>query len=386
MKRAIPLLFSLLPAFSLLAADVGPEIEVTAATTSPVPAQRNVFIANFDLATLVAFEERTPEGVSRVLLHQYRANTGQGELDRETFSVGTPFVAQYQPRLEKGLLAYIEEDPAATYPWLTWQQVWPGRAGNNFAPSSLVERVAEVKPGTAFTVFRPSLFYLLVWTAPDGRLRAAYRQVQTLVGFDQRPFFLTEEPALNPSAGGAAGGQSAAVLAYNRPEASGKSSLRAISVLSYLSSAPIDIAGEGALEPHAVWNGTDAIVFWSMESGGAFAQRVRTDSYDRKPFKSGQTVRFADGILQDVTLGPDLTYYAVVDEGWRYSLLHLDANLNVIETSPFRAVVAAGEKVHISGDTWRVPVIAYAAETYAAPRAVLRTLTQRAPAKRRSAR
>lgn len=384
MARTALLLAVLLSAFTVFAAEVGPEIEVTQSASIPLAAQRNVHLEHSPTATLAAFEELTPAGVSRIVLHQYRANLAV-PLGRETFTaIGTPLVAQHDPHTFGSMLSYQEVDPAATYPWLTWEVMSNHRVGSNFAPQGRPERIAEVQPGTRHTVV-PAQFYLLVWTAPDGRLHAAHRQILTLVGFDMRPFPITSEPAVNP-AGIEQRNISPVFIAYNRPEPSGKYSIRAVGVAGYFAQPAIDIAPEGASEPRVIFHGFEHIVFWSMEDGGTYAQRVRVPP-GGMAVKEHPAVRFYSGELHDVTEGPNNEFYAVVDEGWRFVVLRLDSSLNVLEVMPFRASVAAGEKVRISGDRWETPIIAYTAETPVGPRAVLRLIEARTPpTKRRSAR
>ena len=384
MTRLPVLLVALLSIAPAFAGEIGPEIEVTQSAAVPLPAQRNVHVDNSPTATLVAFEEMTPAGVSRIVLHQYRANLAV-PLGRETFTViGTPHVAQHDPHTVNSMLSYLEDDPAATYPWLTWEVMSTFRAGSNYAPQGRPERIAEVKPGTRFTVV-PAQFYLLVWTAPNGMLRGAYRQIQTLIGYDESTFAITNEQALNP-AGPERHNPVAPLIAYNRPEPSGKYSIRAVSVAGHTVQPAIDIAPEGASEPRVVSNGVEHFVFWSMEDGGAYVQRLRIGIYN-VPEKVSEPVRFASGELHDVTQAPNNEYYAVVDEGWRHVVLRLDSSFKVLEVIPFRASVAAGEKVRISGDRWETPVLAYTTDTPMGPRAVLRLIeTRTAPTKRRSTR
>jgi hypothetical protein len=285
----------------------------------------------------------------------------------------------------RSMLAYLEDDPAATYPWLTWEVMTDHRVGSSFEPQGRPERVAEVKPGTKVLII-PRNLYLLVWTAPDGTLRGAWRQILTLIGFDKSAFRLTSEPAVNPAASRRfLSGNAPVILAYNRAEPSGKYSIRATVANAPLQQT-LDIAPAGASAPRIVFDGTSQFIFWSMDSGGVFAQRMQNAAYGTTE-KSGDAVRVYEGVLHDVTDGPNNELYAVVDEGWRFAVVRFDSSLKVLETMPFHADVATGESVRISGDVWVTPVIAYTASTPAGSRAVMRFIGARTPpTKRRSAR
>lgn len=368
-----------LAALPLAAADLGQEIEVTEAA-APLAAQRGVFVSHDSSRTLVAFEE---EG--RLVLHQYEARTGK-ILGRETFEVGRPGTRKRGARIFQSMIVWVEADPQDPQREFLWsQQMGDFRVGSNFRPVGQPERIAEVKAGTDIAIFKPGVLYLIAFTAPDGALYGVHRQLQTLVGFDRRPFYLTWEQALNPALPRIYI-TDPTLVAYNHPEPSGKHSIKA-TTLSRNVRPGLDIAPEGASKPVVVTNRAEHVVLWSMENEQAtYAQRVRLLS-DGSMSKVGGVVRLYDGVLHDATLAPNGEYYVAVDEGWRFALLRVDSRMNVLATTPFRAQVTEGERISISGDNWMTPVLAYAAETYAAPRAVLRLVEERtAPAKRRSTR
>jgi hypothetical protein len=282
--------------------------------------------------------------------------------------------------LSRNVLAWVEEDPAT------------GKASLWFDPFVEESRpipplwknpkeVAPVKPGTRIAVFQPR-WVTFVWTAPAGNLMSSERAVMAAIALDTSQYDVTHEPAENPSTGDA-WGMNPLLVAYNTPGPSGRQRIRATTITRDYSKLTVDIAPEGASAPKVVFNGVDYVVFWSMENGSTYAQRVSTVS--GRPLLVGEAVKIHDGVLHDATLGPDKEYYLAVHEGVRYALLRVDASLELAERTTFYANPAAGATLSLSGDHYRVPMLAY---PDVLSRAVLREVEDRddVPRRRRSAR
>lgn len=371
----------LLATFPLFADEVGPEIEVT----EHAAVQQNVALSRDSMRTLVAMEEPAAEGqLARVVVHQYQAwSFGRfGAVGRETYVVRPSTRHQRRPAVISDIVAWVEEDSVSGRASL-W---YDGFADDSRAQPPLwnsPNEIAAVKPGTPIHVFQAHWFGFL-WTAPEGNLKGAERVLMLAVGYDKSAFDVTYEPAVNPSTGDP-WGLDPRIVAYNTPGPSGRYRIRATTFerdRSKLNEVTLDIAPEGASAPKVVFNGVDYVVFWSMENGSTYAQRVSTIT--GKPRLRGEAVKIHDGALHDATLGPNSEYYLAVHEGVRYALLRLDANLELAERTPFYANPAPGATLSLSGDRFRVPMLAY---PDVLSRAVVREVEDRdVPRRRRSAR
>lgn len=378
MKRALLLL---LCSFSAFADEVGPEIAVT----EHAAVQQNVALSRDFMRTLVGVEEPAAEGqLARVVVHQYHAwNLGRfAAVGRETYVVRPSTRHQRRPAVISDIVAWVEEDPVTGRASL-WYDGFSD--GSRALPPlwNSPQEIATVKPGTPIHVFHPRWFSFL-WTAPDGNLKGADRVLTLAIGYDKSAFDVTYEQAVNPSTG-VVWGNNPAIVAYNTPGPSGRHRIRATTFArdrSRLNEMTIDIAPEGASAPKVVFNGVDYVVFWSMENGSTYAQRVSTIT--GKPRLVGEAVKIHEGVLHDATLGPNSEYYLAVHEGVRYALLRLDTSLELAERTPFYANPADGATLSLSGDRTRVPMLAY---PDVLSRAVLREVEDRdVPRRRRSSR
>lgn len=371
--RSSVMLATLTLSLSMAAAEVGPEVPVTdTATSTP---QRNPDISREDFRTLIVFEED-----GRIVLHQYEAVLS-APAGRATFHVASSPRPQRRPQVSGQMVAWVEEDAGSE--WLWWQMMNGFTAGANFQPIGAPERIEDVKPGTPIAIARMGLFHVPVWTSSDGALKAVDRSLLARIGHNRSTYYVTPtfEQAVNPAVA-ERWSMVAPAVAYNTPNGG----VRVTTIYGMTPQPSIELAADGATAPRVVFDGTQFVVFWSLGNGGTYAQRLQTFS-DGRIEKIGEAVRIADGILQDAATGPNAEYYVIVDEGWRYLLLRIASSLSIVETTPFRAPVALGERVVISGDAATLPMLAYIAETPFAPRAVLRTIDNRqVPSKRRSAR
>jgi hypothetical protein len=342
---------------------VGPEVAVT----DSEGAQRNVVISRDSSRTLIAFDETPAEGqLSRVVFHQYEANSGV-RLGRETFTVDASTHHQRRPALGRNLVAWVEEDPNGPGASLWWQPLGGYLLGSNYGPTWKAERVADVARGTRLDVVNTHVFHVMIWTAPDGRLKAVYRSLLARIGYDPSPFYLTLDAAVNPSAAGA--WNNGVLIAYNDPASS---AIRATTLWGMQPAAAVDIAPAGASAPRVVETGTDYVVFWSMPDGNTYAQRMTTA--DAVPVKIGDVRMISDGVLHDASFGSDHQYFLAVERRGRFAALRLDRDLEVTDDAPFTAPVDPGATVSLSGEFVRHPMIAYPSQRAGGPKAVLRVV------------
>jgi hypothetical protein len=380
MKRAL-LLFTLCT-FSAFADEIGPEIPVTESTAP----QRNAAISRDSSRTLVAFEETAPGAPTKVVLHQYEASF-PFQTGRETFALPVSANHQLRPELGPGMVAWMEEALDGSSASL-WQQPLGGFvAGSNFSPAGPPERLDAAMPGTRFAITHRHVFHVLVWTAPDGRLKAIERSLVARIGYDPSPWYATNEKAINPATPELVWNSNTPLVAYNYEAGPGSYGIRALAIAGRAPSPTVDIAPPGASAPRVVYSGGSSfVVFWSMDDGATYAQEVNV--LFGVPALMGPRVKVADGVLHDATLTRDMDLYAVVDQGMRYALVRLNGDLDVEETTAFQARVAEGEKISVSSNNWVLPMLAYVSPT--GPRAVLRAVDDGASAtakrKRRSSR
>lgn len=341
---------------------------------------RNVTISRDQVRTLVAFEETaTEQQLDRVVLHQYEANVFP--LGRETFTVQSSTHHQRRPAVEGNLIAWVEEDPNGPDAWVWWQPLGGYTLGSNFGPTAPAERIEMAALGTRLSVFKEHVFHVVLWTAPDGRLKGVYKQLVTRLGFNESTFYVTEEEAINPSTDGYAP-SGTALVAYNHeipPQGcpgfcTPRYSVRATVVRGYMPQAAIDIAPAGASAPRVVYHygSGDYFIFWSMEDGGTYVQRVNTKG--GVPVAVGDARKIHDGLLHDASAGKDGELFVVVAEVGRFALLRFDAQFDVLESAPFHARLAGDSPISISGRYVR-PMLAYSARQPndgASSRAVIR--------------
>lgn len=380
MKRSVAVLLSLLATLSIFAAEVGPEVPVT---ETPAALQQNVVISRHTARTLIAFEEVPSEGQpSRVVLHQYEANLVVPR-GRETYALPASAWHQRRPALGSNMIAWVEEDPSGPTASLWWQALNGYTVGANFSPQGAAERGEDVARGTSIEIVHYHVFHGLVWTAPDGRLKAMERSLIARIGYDPSPWYVTNEPAINPAGAGIWGGNQP-LVAYNYEAAPGRYGVRATALWGRSPAAPTDIAPAGASAPRVVYNGLDYVIFWSTEEDATWAQRA--SSSNGQVIRLGEAVKVADGELHDVALGVNRDYNMVVDQGGRFALLRLGKELDVEESTPFQARLLPNERISLGSDQWTTPMLAYGSRTVS--RAVLRT-TEQTPSgakKRRSSR
>ena len=380
MLRTIAVLLSLLATLTVIAAEVGPEIPVTETAAA---LQQNAVISRASSRTLIAFEEIPADGQpSRVVLHQYEANLAVSR-GRETFAL--PASARYQrrPALGPNMIAWVEEDADGGNATLWWQALDGYTVGASFRPVGTPERGENVAPGTPLEITNTHVFHILLWTAPDGRLKTMERSLIARIGYDLTPWYATNERAINPSAAGG-WGTWAVTVAYNYEIEPGRYGVRATALWGRSPAPAVDIAPAGASAPRVVYNGIDYVVFWSMEDGATYGQRLSNSQ--GQVVRLGNAQKVADGVLHDVALGVNRDYNMVVDQGGRFALLRLGKELDVEESTPFQARLLPNERISLGSDQWTTPMLAYGSRT--ASRAVLRTVADVPPGakKRRSAR
>jgi len=391
------LVLSLIATGSAWGLQVGLEIPVKESKCGV--SQHNVVISRDSSRTLIAFDEsESAAEPSRVVLHQYEANVGVPR-GRETFALDSSSNDQRRPAFGQNMIAWIEED-ANGQSSLWWQGLSEYTVGTSYRPVTDAERVADVAPETGLTILNTHVFHVMLWTAPDGRLKGAYRSLIARIGYDPNPFYVSNEPALNPSAG-VPWSATVPLVAYNyevpQESCTGTCAPQYAIRATVLGGSPgpqtspqaaIDIAPAGASAPRVVFNGTDFVVFWSMKDGGTFAQRVT--SAGGAALRIGEPLQIHDGAIHDATVAPNDRYMLAVERGPRRSLLHLDRDLQVVETIPFLARLDAGATVSLSGSSTSFPILAYAAQRTGdcgASQAILRVLDDStAPRKRRSVR
>lgn len=358
--------------------------------------QANVTISRDQLRTLVAFEETAAEQqLDRVVLHQYEANVFF-PLGRETFTVQSSTHHQRRPAVEGNLIAWVEEDPNGPDAWVWWQPLGGYTYGSNYGPAAPAERIEMAARGTRLAVFKHHVFHAVLWTAPDGRLKGVYKQLLTRLGFDESTFYVTADTAINPSTDGYAP-LGTALVAYNHeipPQGcpgfcTPRHSVRATVVGRSIPRPEIDIAPAGASAPRVVYQhgSGDYFIFWSMEDGGTYVQRV--DTRGGAPVAVGEARKVHDGTLHDASVGEDGEFFVVVAEAGRFALLRFSAQFDVLENAPFHARLAGDSPISISGRYVR-PMMAYPAREPndgASSRAVLRlTGDDAAPPRRRAVR
>lgn len=387
----------MLASLSGFAVEVGPETPVSAPVGQQ--GQQNAAISRDSSRTLIAFEQKPVEGqLSRVVFHQYEANMGVA-LGRETFALQPSSRHQRRPAMGNNMLAWVEEDPGGNGASLTWTALGGYTVGTNFAPrDGRPERVGDVAMGTPIEVFHMHVFHVILWTAPDGLLKGVYRSLLARIGYNESVFDVTDEPAVNPSAG-TPWNNTPALIAYNRPVPSGECascpqrfSIRARTHGSHLDHFPfsgkatataIDIAPAGAFAPRVVASATDVVVFWSMEEGGSYAQRVNTAG--GLAVKIGGVRKLHDGTLHDASLGVDGEYYLAVQKGLRFAFVRVDRDLDLIESVPFAAHLAPGATISLGSDTRTGAMLSYAAQRpgETAPKAVFRVVGDNVAGQRR---
>ncbi|HYC89349.1 MAG TPA: hypothetical protein VEO54_09070 [Thermoanaerobaculia bacterium] len=366
MRRALLLPLSFFATLSLLAGEVGPEIPVTETGGE----QRNVVVSSTSDRTLIAFDERTGDGPDRVVLHQYGVFVGM-PAGRETFTVEPSTENQRRPALGHTMIGWVDEDPAGGKAWLTWQMLGRLTSTDDYGPVFKAERVEEAAPGTTVSILHRHVFHVLVWTAPDGRLKSVERSLVARIGYDRSSWYVTNERAFHPAAAGVTVSSVDPIVAYNYEIAPGQYGIRAAGLWGRSVQPPVDIAPAGASEPRVVWNGTDFVILWSMESGGTYAQRVT--SMGGVTVKIGGVQKLDEGVLHDGAVTSDGEYLVVVDQGMRFAVLRLDRNLALAETTVFHARLPEGERISIDASPWHPPLLAYASQTLS--RAVFRTLS-----------
>ena len=369
---------TLLVSISATALEIGPPV---AFAPRRGVSQEQVSISRLSERTLITFEERRADGISSAVVHQVEANM-LIRLGPETNEVASSSHAQRNPAICESAVAWLENAPGdETSLW--WQALFYVSPTESFRPRGTAERVAAVAPRTRLLVTAEHVFHIFIWTAPDGRLKAIDRSLVARIGYDPSPYYVTSDTAVNPAAPGWSRDETA-LLAYNHPLADGRFSVRAASFSRRHPGAAIDIAPAGASAPHVVFNGIDFVVYWSMDSGGTFAQRVSTAG--GLTIKLGEVVRISDGRLHGATDGPAETF-VVVDEGFQFALLRLDGGLHVVEYVPFAARAVEGSSISVSSDDWTLPMLAYAEPSVdGTSRAVYRVVAERLTPKRRSVR
>lgn len=379
MTRTVAVLLSLLATLSVVAAEVGPEVPVT---ETEAALQQNVVISRHTSRTLIAFDEIPAAGQpSRVVLHQYDANLVVSR-GRETFALPASARDQRRPALGANMIAWVEEDADGGNATLWWQALDGYTVGASFRPVGSPERGENVAPGTPLEIVHYHVFHGLVWTAPDGRLKAMERSLIARIGYDPSPWYVTNEPAVNPAGAGIWGGNQP-LVAYNYEAAPGRYGVRATALWGRSPAAPTDIAPAGASAPRVVYNGLDYVIFWSTEDGATWAQRA--SSSNGQVIRLGDAVKIAGGVLHDVALGVNRDYNLVVDQGGRFALLRLGKELDVEDSTPFQARLLPNERISLGSDQWTTPMLAYGSRTVS--RAILRTVEPSAgPKKRRSSR
>lgn len=360
------------------AGPVGPEIPVDDAGCAAT--QENVAISRDSGRTLMAFEESAGQGTpSRVVVHRYESMVGPW--GRATFAVASSAHHQRRPAFGKSLIAWVEEESNGATASLWWQAL-DGYATASGSPRQIVggayqplppaERVAEVAPGTSLEVLNNHVFHVMVWTAPDGRLKAAMRSLIARIGYDPSPFYVTTERAFNPSAG-TPWSDHPALIAYNYeipgPPCEGSCTpvygIRARALYAQFLNPAIEIAPPGASAPRTVFNGdgswgSEYAIFWSMPDGGVYARRVMLKEQNVVPL--GETRRVGDGAIHDASVGPNREYYLALERDSGLRLLRLDRQLGAIEDAPFTSQRVPGQTVSISGDHQMRPMLAYAAQ------------------------
>lgn len=359
--------------------------------------QQNPTVSRDQERTLLAWEEiGGPAQLSRVVLHQYEANLGGRRAGRATFDVQSSPRHQRRPALGNSLVAWVEEDPSGFPAASVWFQALYVGIGENFAPTGKAERVtSEAALGTRLLVLHRHVFHLILWTSKNGHLAAVERSLVARIGYDQSEFFVTDEPAVNPAGDGYSAHIGGPLLvAYNRPEPSEHAcpmdcpprfSVRATMLLGRSPQKSIAIAPAGASAPRVVFDGTAYVIFWSMDTGGTFAQRVSASGVP-----IGTPRRIHDGSLHDATLGRGEEHYVVVEHQGRYEVLRLGKDLTRIESIPFHARLAGDALIEISGDRHTLPMLTYATRREndgASSRVVFRLIEEHvAVGKRRSVR
>jgi hypothetical protein len=302
--------------------------------------------------TLVAFEEAAAEGEpSRVVLHQYEVPISHR--GRETFALQASPRDQRRPVLGHSMVAWVEEEPNGGAASLWYQALFGHEVGTSYSPQEPAERIADVAPGTSISIFHSHVFHIIVWTAPDGRLKGVFRSLLARIGYDPSPFYLSDDAAINPATDNFYGDSE--LIAYNHPATN---TIRATMLWGMAPQPAIDIAPAGASAPRVINTGKDYIVFWSMQDGGTYAQRV--GAADGIAFRIGEPRRIHDGTLHDVTRGQTEEYFLTLARGARFAFVRLDADLDVTDDVAFGARLAGG-KISVSTSAAVETMLAYSA-------------------------
>lgn len=394
-RRFAVLVLFILTTLSSFGLQLGPEIPVTDSPITDEAWQQNPTVSRDRTRTLLAWEEiGGPEQLSRVVMHQYEALVGSRQ-GRETFHLLPSLHHQRRPAFGASMLAWVEEEPNG--PGVSiWFQGLEHVLGRSVGPIGKPARVStDAAPGTRLHVLNRHVFHVILWTARDGRLAAVERSLIARIGYDPSQFFVTSETAVNPSSDGYT---ALPLIAYNHPvppqtcptdACAPRFSIRATVLHGRTPGAAIDIAPVGASAPRVVYDPTrnEFLVFWSMETGGTFAQRVTTGG--GTPVLIGGPRKVHDGSLHDATIARGGEYALVVEERDRYAVVRLGAELDVIESLPFYTRLAGGALIEISADEATLPMLTYAASADggASSRVVFRLVEERVgTTKRRSVR
>lgn len=357
---------------ALSGSTVGPEVPVEDAGAGSTPA---VALSRDFSRTLMTWDESAGPGqLSKVMLHRHESRPGfTPPLGPQTFPVASSPYAQKTPALGDGLVAWVEDEPTGSgIIGSIWYQPLEFWQNQTYAPFGQAERLGYGTRGTTVTVLHYHVFHAAVWTGLNGRLEAAERSLLARIGYDPTPWQVTNDLAIHPAGDGqSASASSWPLIAYLNevPQSPPCSTcprryiLRATTLGGRVPQPAIYLSAPGisAEPPDVVANGVDNTVFWSMESGGTFGIRVKT--VDNKAEPVGNLKKVHDGQLHDASSAPNNEMVMVVKDGERFLFLRLDRDLNILESVPFTASLAAGARMKISAAPSIGPMISYAAAT-----------------------
>lgn len=388
-------LFSL-TSLSVFGVTVGPEVPVAGVGPGMTP---HVAISRHASRTILTWDESAGPGqLSRIMTHRQESLPGFGpRLGAQTFAAFSSPRNQKSPALGSGLVAWVEEDPTGSgIIGSVWYQPLEFWEKQTYAPHGEAEKLGEATRDSKLAVLNYHVFHAIVWTGLDGRLMAAERSLIARIGFDQRPWSVTTDNAINPAVDGTSG-NTWPLIAYNTevPTLPGQGHppvyvVRATALGGRQPQPAIYLTapGSSASAPDVVANESDWWVLWSMDdNGGTFAIRVKTAGGIAATVGNLKKVHAAE--LHDASSAPNDEIVMVVEEAQRFLFLRLDRDLNVLESVPFQATLAADTRVKVSADSRIAPMLTYTSfnATDGSSRVVYR-LVEDAPSfrKRRSAR